>query len=69
MATYKQITEWVKVNYGYTAKGCWIADRKAFHGLSAGRPHVRKGTPRKYPCPVNKRGTIDAALRHFGMIG
>ena len=68
MATYKQITEWVKVNYGYTVKGCWIADRKVFHGLSAGRPHVRKGTSLKHPCPEKKRAMIDAALRHFEMI-
>jgi hypothetical protein len=28
MATYKQIQEYVKAEYGYQPKSCWIADVK-----------------------------------------
>ncbi len=67
MATYKEIAEWVKVEYGSSVKPCWIADRKIFHGLTTGRPHTLKGPSRKYPCPPDKGEMIDDALRHFGM--
>ena len=33
MATYKQIQDGVKKNYGFTVKTCWIADVKEMCGL------------------------------------
>jgi len=34
MATYKEIQEYVKMNYGYIPKTCWIAHTKEICGLS-----------------------------------
>ena len=33
MTTYKNIQEWVKMNYGFTVKTCWIAHVKEMCGL------------------------------------
>jgi len=34
MATYKEIQEYVKFNFGYTPKTYWIAHSKEVYGLS-----------------------------------
>jgi hypothetical protein len=36
MATYRQISDWVRFNHGFTVQTCWIADVKASHGLTRG---------------------------------
>ena len=69
MATYAEIAAWVKKKHGFTAKPCWIADRKDAYGLIDERRRVAKGKARENPCPVDRAPMIDAAMRHFGMIG
>ena len=69
MATYEQIQNWTKSNYDYEPKPCWIADVKAEFGLTTRQAWNRQSpTKRLHPCPPSKRPSIEAALRHFGMI-
>jgi hypothetical protein len=68
MATYKQIQDWIKQQYGFAPKTCWIADIKNQYGLTQRRAPNRKGEIRVCPCPVDKMDAIRAALRYFGMI-
>ena len=69
MATYSQITTWVRQNRGFTIHHpCWIAHCKELAGLPVKRSHNRRGTGRIVPCPIEKRAGIFAAFRHFGMI-
>lgn len=69
MATYNQIQEYVKENYGCSIKACWIAHVKDLNGLdpmiSPNREDLNK---RKHPCPPSKRAFIEEAMRHYGMI-
>ena len=68
MATYKEIQSWVKQNYGFVPKTCWIAEVKEISGLPVRKAHNQKGAERLHPCPYEKANPIRAALRHFGMI-
>jgi len=68
MATYKQIQSWVKNEYGFVPKTCWIADVKHKSGLPMRKAPNRKGSERVYPCPPEKEKAVRAALRHFGML-
>jgi hypothetical protein len=68
MATYKQIQEWVKQQYGFIPKTCWIADAKNQAGIPMRKAPNRQGLDRVEPCPPNKIAPIREALRHFGMI-
>ena len=68
MATYNQIINYVRENYGYTVRTCWIADIKAQHGLTVRRSWNRQGNGRQNSCPETKQTSIEGALRHFGMI-
>ena len=68
MATYKEIQSWVKVNYGWVAKTCWIADCKEQKGLPVKRAANRQTAARMVPCPDNKRDAIFEAFKHFSMI-
>jgi hypothetical protein len=68
MATYDQIQEWVKQQYGFTPKDCWIAHIKHKCGIPMREAHNRRGEDRVYPCPPDKEDAILSALRHFGMI-
>ena len=69
MATYSEITAWIKKRHGFTAQTCWIADVKAAHGLTRGPSPNRINTNTKVkPCPAGKRRAIEEALRHFQMI-
>jgi hypothetical protein len=68
MATYKQIQDWVKLQYGFIPKTCWIADVKHQAGLPMRKAPNRKGAERVEPCPLNKIKPIQSALRHFEMI-
>lgn len=69
MATYKEIQEYVKVNFGYTPKTCWIAHSKEVYGLSpkvaSNRNDINK---REYPCPKEKQEDIKNAFKHFVML-
>jgi hypothetical protein len=68
MATYREIQDWVKQNYGFVPETCWIADVKSQAGLQMRKAPNRKGAKRVKPCPPGKIEPIRAALRHFGMI-
>ena len=68
MATYKQIQAWVKQQYGFLPKTCWIAHVKHMSGLPMRAAPNRQGEERVEPCPPEKVEPIRAALRHFGMI-
>lgn len=69
MATYKQIQTWVKQQYGFVPKTCWIADVKDQAGLPMRPAANRQSAERVYPCPPEKVEPIRAALEHFGMVG
>ena len=68
MATYAKIQAWVKKEYGWQPKTCWIAHCKELKGLNPERAPNRLGSSREVPCPENKREPIFSAFRHFGMI-
>ena len=63
MATYKQITEYVKTKYNYPPKSCWIADVKEQMGFHVPCAHNRKDkNTRKCPCPKAKIEHIKEAI-------
>lgn len=69
MATYKQIQEYIKENYSYIPKSCWIAHMKEICGL---KPKIssRRNSPdsRVHPCPETKQNDIIETFKHFKMI-
>ncbi len=68
MATYKEIQKFVKTEYGFQPKSCWIADIKEQAGLPVKRAWNRIGNERKNPCPTEKVDAIKDAFHHYGMI-
>ncbi|MCK4794185.1 MAG: RNA methyltransferase [Desulfobacteraceae bacterium] len=69
MATYSQIQEWVKEQYGFTVKTCWIAHVKEMCGLKPRvSPNRKKPNQRVHPCPPDKEDCIKSAFKNFGMI-
>jgi len=68
MATYCEITEWVKKNLNCRGvKSCYIADvKERCHILS--RQAWNRQNPRKNPCPDDKVEPIKCAFKHFKMI-
>ena len=62
MGTYKEIQNYVKEEYGFTVKTCWIAHVKEMNGLTD------KNSDRQNPCPSNKISPIEEALRQLGSI-
>jgi len=69
MATYKEIQEYVKKQYGFVPKSCWIAHVKEMNGLNP-RISPRRYDPkiRQVPCPADKVKPISEAFHHFNMI-
>lgn len=67
MATYKQIQTYVKEEYGFVPKSCWIAHCKEIYGLPL-KVSRRGNKPRVYPCPIEKREVIKVAFIHFKMV-
>jgi|GEM_PF-305278 len=69
MATYKQIQAYIKENFGYIPKTCWIAHMKEICGLN---PQVvanrRSDAVRMYPCPPEKQDDLRQAFAHFNLI-
>ena len=69
-ATYEEIQEWVKEEYGFHVTHLNIAQVKRKHGIIE-RENYNKA---KYPdskqpgCPEEKVKAIGAALKHFQMI-
>ncbi|MCL1981638.1 MAG: 23S rRNA methyltransferase [Clostridiales bacterium] len=69
MATYKQIQGYVKENYGYAPKTCWIAHVKEICGLNPpNAPNRFSANKRTNPCPLEKQADLRNALEHFGVI-
>jgi len=69
VATYKLIQNWVKMNYGFTVKTCWIAHVKEMCGLEPRKAPNRFGENKRInPCPQNKIEPIKQAFIRFGMI-
>lgn len=69
MATYKEVQEYVHVNFGYRPKTCWIAHSKEIYGLSPKTAANRKDSnKREYPCPIEKQEDIKKAFLNFGML-
>ena len=62
MATYKKIQGWVKKNYGFIPKTCWIAHCKELYGLPVKRVPNRFRDDREVPCPESKRRSIYEAF-------
>jgi len=67
-ATYQEIGKWVKQEFGFTPKTCWIAHCKEIYGLPLGPAPNRQGDERVEPCPAEKRAAIKKAFQHFGML-
>jgi len=69
MATYKQMQDYVRDNFGYVPKTCWIAHMKEICGLS---PQIAKNrrshAVRMYPCPPEKQDDLRKAFMHFNWI-
>lgn len=68
MATYADIQDWVKREYGFVPKSCWIAHCKKLAGIPVRRAWNRVGEGRAVPCPEAKRYAIECALRYFKMV-
>jgi hypothetical protein len=70
MATYQEIQDWVRAKSGFVPKTCWIAHVKFDLGLAVRSSANRYDHPtRVNPCPSDRRSAIEAALRHFEMVG
>jgi len=65
MATYKQIQEYVKQNYGYSCKSCWIAHMKEVCGLN---PKRQNPGQRTNPCPEHRQQNLVEVFKHFNLI-
>ncbi len=69
MATYKQIQEYLKYNYGFVPKTCWIAHMKEVCGIYVKKaPNRISPDKREKPCPIDKQKYIKKAFEHFNMI-
>jgi hypothetical protein len=69
MATYSEIQDYIRAKDGFSVKTCWIADIKRSHGLiTRSAPNRIDPLRPTYPCPIEKRPSIEAALRHFDML-
>ena len=67
-ATYQEIAKWVKQEFGFAPKTCWIAHCKELYSLPLGTAPNRHGEQREEPCPREKRLAIEKAFQHFGML-
>jgi hypothetical protein len=68
IATYKEIQNRVKQNYGFVPKTCWIVEVKEISGLSVRKVHNRRGSEKVNPCPREKVEPIRATMSCFRMI-
>jgi len=69
MATYKEIQQTVRNHAGYTPKTCWIAHVLSDYGLTKREsPNRIHAFERTNPCPMDKRASIETALRQLRMI-
>jgi hypothetical protein len=69
MASYKVIQNWIRNEYGFVVKTCWIADIKEQCGLPMRKaPNRYDEDIRTNPCPTDKIESIKRAFKHFHMI-
>lgn len=69
MTTYREIQDYIKVKYGYSAQSCWIAHVKKLCGIEVRlSPNRIDNNKRVKSCPVSKVNDIKEALRYFNMI-
>jgi hypothetical protein len=68
MASYEEIQEWVKQQFGFMPETCWIAHCKEIYGLPLRNAPNRQGGNRIKPCPPDKRPAIKEAFEHFRML-
>ena len=68
LATYKEVQQWVKTNYGFVPKTCWIAHCKDILGLEPRKAPNRQSSVRTNPCPPEKKDAIVKAFKHYDMI-
>lgn len=67
--TYENIHTWVKTNYGYYPKTCWIAHVKELCGLPVKQAWNRNSPERReVPCPPENIEHLKAAFKHFSMV-
>jgi hypothetical protein len=66
--TYKNIQKWVKDNYGFIPKTCWIAHCKEMCNLPVAKAPNRQNTARMVPCQKEKQEAIKSAFKHYGLI-
>ena len=68
MAAHRDIHAYVKDNFGFTLKTCWIAHVKEMSGLPLRLAWNRRRAQREEPRPPHSVQAIRGALKHFGMI-
>jgi hypothetical protein len=66
--TYRDLRAHAYARPGFSTRTGWIAHVKELSGLPLRRTHNRHGTERVDPCPSERRGAIEEALRHFRVI-
>lgn len=69
MATYKEIREHTRKTRGFVPQNCWIAHVLDTHGLTQRiAPNRQDPQKRVKPCPENKWGSLEAAMRELGAL-
>lgn len=69
MATYREIENYVRNNFGFVPKTCWIADVKNSFGLTTRvAPNRHSLIKRTNPCLSEKRQFIIKAMKALGDI-
>lgn len=69
MATYPQIWQYTKKQFGYVPKPCWIAHMKELCGLNPRMAYNRHDPNKRVnPCPPEKQEDIRQVFKHFNMI-
>ena len=66
--TYPDIRAWVYSRHGFSPRTGWIAHVKELSGLKVRAVHNRRDSRRVDPCPPERRGAIEEALRHFRIL-
>lgn len=69
MATYKDVQEYARANFGFVPQTCWLAHVLSDYGLTTRVAGNRiDATARQKPCPPAKRAAVEAALRACGRL-
>lgn len=68
VATYKEIQNYVKQEFGFSIKTCWIADMKEKCGIPVRKaPNRIDSENRENQCPKSKEYAILDAFKYLGM--